>query len=556
MRTNASNTVVSNRPVSSGRRRFLGRACGAAIATVVASKTDPPILKPFATAVAEAGGSPTRHSRIEQAYEMREQAARYQEGLPGPQNFTNCDEELYPNRIANYTKGLPHDELGRVVPATYAELVGALENGDSARLEKLQLGGGLKLVNPQAGLCFGLEGADYHHFELAAPPNFASAEQAGEMTELYWQALTRDVPFSRYESDPLTALAAGDLTRLADFRGPKNEARVTPQTLFRGNTKGDLSGPYISQFLWQDVPYGANRIVQRIRTVAPAVNFMTSFDHWLAIQNGNHPMNAARVDDVHRYIRNSRDLARYVQLDFSYGAFLNACLILLGSNASFDPANPYRTSPAQTGFSTFGAPHVLDMLAKVTNHALKACWYQKWYVHRRVRPEEFSGAVHNHCKRAANHPIHTDVLDSPALETIMKSSGTYLLPQAYAEGCPAHPSYPAGHAVVAGACATVLKMFFDEAFVMRKSVEASADGLSLVPYKGLELTVGDELNKLAANISIGRNAAGVHWRSDAMQGLKLGEAVAISLMKEERVCLNENYGNFALTKFDGRTVAI
>jgi hypothetical protein len=68
--------------------------------------------------------------------------------------------------------------------------------------------------------------------------------------------------------------------------------------------------------------------------------------------------------------------------------------------------------------------------------------------------------------------------------------------------------------------------------------------------------VGGELNKLAANISMGRNAAGVHWRSDAMEGLKLGEAVAISLMKEERMCLNENYSGFALTKFDGREMVL
>lgn len=282
------------------------------------------------------------------------------------------------------------------------------------------------------------------------------------MTELYWQALTRDVLFSRYESDSLTALAASDLTRLADFRGPKIEGRVTPQTLFRGNTAGDLSGPYISQFFWQDVPYGANRIVQRIRTVAPAIDFMTSFDHWLAIQNGGLPMVAARVEGVQRYIRNSRDLTRYVHLDFSYQAFLNACLILLGSNASFDAANPYRTSPAQAGFCTFGAPHILDLLAKVANHSLKAAWYQKWYLHRRLRPEEFGGAVHNQRKQTANYPIHSDVLNSPALETVLSRGGTYLLPQAYPEGCPAHPSYPAGHAVVAGACATALKVFFDD----------------------------------------------------------------------------------------------
>ena len=556
MRTKTLNTGVSSRSTSSGRRRFLGRACGAAIATVVASTTDQSIVKPSATKVVQAAGSPTRPSRIKQAYEMREQAARYQQSLPAPSISTNGDENLYPDKIASYSKALEHGEIGKVVPAAYTELVSALASGEFARIERLQLGGGMKLVNPQAGLCFGLEGADSHHFEVTAPPSFSSSEQAGEMTELYWQALTRDVPFSRYESDPLTARAAADLTRFSDFSGPKIERRVTPQTLFRGNTAGDLSGPYISQFLWQDVPYGANRIVQRIRTVAPAIDYMTIFDHWLAIQNGAHPLTASRVEGEQRYIRNARDLARYVQLDFSYQPFLNACLILLSSNASFDAANPYRTSPAQAGFCTFGAPHILDLLAKVANQALKAAWYQKWYVHRRLRPEEFGGAVHNQLRRTANYPIHTDILNSPVLETILRRGGTYLLPQAYAEGCPAHPSYPAGHAVVSGACATALKVFFDESYEIRKPVEASADGLSLVPYKGLELTVGGELNKLAANISMGRNAAGVHWRSDAMEGLKLGEAVAISLMKEERMCLNENYSGFALTKFDGREMVL
>jgi membrane-associated phospholipid phosphatase len=376
------------------------------------------------------------------------------------------------------------------------------------------------------------------------------------MTELYWQALTRDVPFSRYESDPLTKLAVTDLSRLSDFRGPKVEGQITPRTLFRGTTTGDLIGPYISQFLWQDVPFGANRIVQSISTVVPGIDYMTRFDHWLAIQNGAHPSAANRFEGAQRYIRNGRDLGRYVQLDFTYQAFLNACLILLGTSVSFDAANPYKASPTQSGFSTFGAPHILDLLAKVANYALKAAWYQKWYLHRRLRPEEFGGALHNLRSTTADYPVHPDILNSQALETTFSKAGSYLLPQAYAEGCPAHPSYPAGHAVVAGACVTVLKVFFDESFEIRRPVEASADGLSLVPYNGTELTVGGELNKLAANISIGRNAAGVHWRSDAIEGLKLGEAIAISLMKEERGCLNENFSDFALTKFDGRGTVV
>lgn len=330
---------------------------------------------------------------------------------------------------------------------------------------------------------------------------------------------------------------------------------MKPESLFRGTTPGDLAGPYISQFLWHDVPYGATPIVQRIGTATPGIDYMSSFDNWLAIQNGAMSMRNGR-DPTPRFIRNSRDLTRYVHQDFTYQAFLNACLILLGTNAPFDGSNPYKRSTTQSGFSTFGAPHAFDLLAKVANYSLKAAWYQKWYLHRRLRPEEFGGALNNRIMKTADYPIHADLLGSPALEIILSRSGTYLLPQAYSEGYPTHPSYPAGHAVIAGACSTVLKAFFDESFDIHRPVEASADGLSLAPYRGSDLTVGGELNKLASNIAIGRNAAGVHWRSDAIEGLRLGEAVAISIMNDEGKCFSENFEGFALTKFDGTRIIV
>ncbi len=39
------------------------------------------------------------------------------------------------------------------------------------------------------------------------------------------------------------------------------------------------------------------------------------------------------------------------------------------------------------------------------------------------------------------------MLNSRALEILHGKVGSYFLPQAYAEGCPTHQSYPAGHAV-------------------------------------------------------------------------------------------------------------
>ena len=149
------------------------------------------------------------------------------------------------------------------------------------------------------------------------------------------------------------------------------------------------------------------------------------------------------------------------------------------------------------------------------------------------------------------------MLNSPALDQTFSRFGTYLLPQAYPEGAPTHPAYPSGHAVIAGACVTMLKAFFDESFVIPKPVEASRDGLTLVPYTGgAPLTVGGELNKLAANIALGRDTAGIHWRSDGIEGLTLGEAVALSVMSDMRGCFNERFAGFSLTKFDGTTTTV
>jgi hypothetical protein len=124
------------------------------------------------------------------------------------------------------------------------------------------------------------------------------------------------------------------------------------------------------------------------------------------------------------------------------------------------------------------------------------------------------------------------VLDSKALQEVHKRYGSYLLPQAYPEGCPLHPAFPSGHASVAGACATVLKALFDENLAVPDCVTPTADGQSLVPYKGPALTVRDELEKLAYNVAIGRCFAGIHWRSDAVRGVELGEEVAVSVLED------------------------
>jgi len=501
-------------------------------------------------------GSLHPQQRRQQAYRVRHQAALYHRTLPRPDHRANGDEDRYPNKIASFSKGLPHNPLGEVDLAAYTALLNALSAGQFAAFEAIPLGGRVKLANPQAAYTFELAGPDPHQVGMLAPPTFRSAEEASELAEVYWQALTRDVPFAAYDSHPLTLAAAADLSRFSDFRGPKAGGGITPSMLFRGNTPGDLVGPYLSQFLWLDVPYGATIIVQRYRTTVAGDDYLTAYPAWLNIQRGFPPARVNRLDSTPRYLRNGRDVGEYVHRDFIYQACLNACLILLALQAPLKATNPYARSVTQGGFVTFGAPHVLDMVARVANAALKASWCHKWLVHRRLRPEAFAGRVHNHLTGAAQYPLHAEVLNSAAVGAIFHTYGTYLLPMAYPEGAPTHPAYPAGHAAIAGACTTVLKAFFNEPFVIANPVVASPDGLALIPYRGSALTVGGELNKLAANLALGRDMAGVHWRSDGIEGLKLGETVAIGLLTDLNATYTEDFGGFSLTKFDGTTITI
>ncbi len=92
-----------------------------------------------------------------------------------------------------------------------------------------------------------------------------------------------------------------------------------------------------------------------------------------------------------------------------------------------------------------------------------------------------------------------------------------------------------------------------------KPVVASDDGQSLLPYTGSDaeqITVGGELNKLANNVALGRDMAGVHWRSDATQALLLGENVAISILRDQRHTYNEPFSGFKFTRFDGAAITV
>lgn len=547
------------------RRAFLGNTAGATVAGLLSNAVS--ASTPFiSSTVAAASLTDIDYAaRAAKAYEIRLQAAQFERGFIPPGHPDNGDEERYPNKIGNFSKGLPHNSLGEVDLNAYQALLQAVTTGSPADFEAIPLGGPRKLVNPQAALAFELEGPDSHSLVAPPAPAFASAEMAAETAELYWQALARDIAFADYDAHPLTNQAAEDLSRYAAFRGPKvgqalfrNSSaglHVGTRTLFGADLPGVLNGPVISQFLLKDIPFGVYTIPQQFRPATPGVDYLTNYADWLANQNGANP-GPQQLEATRRYARNGRDLARWVQTDVLYQAYLDATLILLGLRAPFDANNPYNASRNQQGGATLGNQHIQSLIPAAATRVLKAIWFQKWRVHRRLRPEAFGGRIHNHRTGAANYPLHSEIVNSPVLDEVYKKYGTYLLPQAFVEGSPLHPSYLAGHAGLAGGLVTVLKAFFEESFVLPDPALPSADGLSLIPYTGGPLTVGGELNKLGWNIAMGRMFAGIHYRSDQVESMKLGEEVAIRFLKEEKMTLNEEFIGWSLTKFDGSRILI
>lgn len=410
------------------------------------------------------------------------------------------------------------------------------------------------------------------------------------------------------------------------------------------------------------ITYGTQQIDQRGARHAPTLagdkdhvgDYMTDWASWIDVQNGADFRGKDAYADGKRFITTPRDLATYVHFDQLYQAYLNACLLLLSYKYPFDSGMPENTRTVRdsggqeiiarrAAFATFGGPHLLSLVTEVASRALKFARRQKYNIHLRARPEVVASvltlALHAEAKSSdkyakqlgkkaakaaqkalghfehAAHESGIDILDRiTAHNSKINAAKGYkksdhpndwidpdcnaLLPMAFPEGSPMHPSYAAGHATVAGACVTILKAFFEmydplpkgetpdpenadhwkeREFIglygknksdRKKTLDLPTfttgifapdeDGKDLVQQDGSSnegLTVLGELDKLAANIAIGRDMAGVHYYTDYYESLRMGERVAVSMLQEQMLTYPETV-TMRLTTFDGERMII
>jgi hypothetical protein len=161
--------------------------------------------------------------------------------------------------------------------------------------------------------------------------------------------------------------------------------------------------------------------------------------------------------------------------------------------------------------------------------ALQACWYYKWLsprklTSRRERPIEY----------ALRNKIPLDVLFdrpdelNPAYNLCPDGrpdkNGNFPANQS---GTPRHPAYPSGHSTYSGAASEVLEFFFGSTPVFAGAQPSRGTGNAPPPN-----SIGKELERMADNIGLGRMWAGIHWRSDHINGMALGRTVARLVLRQ------------------------
>lgn len=459
------------------------------------------------------------------------------------------------------------------------------------------------------GMVVGLSGM-VTKFRMPKPPSITSMAIAAEMNELYWMAALRDVPFDQLGATAVATGAINDinagysaalaepgenLSAHNDIPHSGKVAVFNATTLFKSGLKGEEFGPFISQFFLQDINYGAQLIKPTQVPYRAGRDYLTDVPSWLLAQNTGYDVFAepynhdndllhdklAFVDPLpdgsypRYYMRTMRDLCRFVNRDALHQAYFNAALLLNNWNVRQTSGNTANTA-RQSGFATLGGPEILAIVGTVAAYALRTVWHQKWAVWLRLRPEAAGGlATLNALSGQSGHALAGHLAGLKGAQNNHATYGNYLLPIAFSAGSPAHPSYGAGHASVAGACVTLLKAWFDGSVrmadvfagaasidpamqpVLRQPADHPANG-SLPVYTGsdaLQMTVEGELNKLASNVALGRSMGGVHFRTDNTRSLRLGEAVTtIFLMNWVRTYAEKPI--FGFTSFDGNTVTI
>jgi len=200
------------------------------------------------------------------------------------------------------------------------------------------------------------------------------------------------------------------------------------------------------------------------------------------------------IDARYPVIRTGRELARWFESETPGHGHRHALNLLL-RDANWSP-------PRQAW--------VWAALDITIYSALLAAWYYKWSAG--IDEKKCSQSPHGARASVSYRPrpfeldSRVGVLFNHEISRYGDGDGRRRLTPSPSPGTPRHPSYPSGHSTYAGAASELLSWFFPD-------------------YR-------EQFNRLADNVGMGRLWAGIHCRSDHLQGMKLGRCVACMVIED------------------------
>ena len=438
----------------------------------------------------------------------------------------------------------------------------------------------------------------------AALPRFSQVGTnafAYDLAEAYVMAHLRDQPLDDLAQQGTAAYA--EATRvLSSFlrRFSGAPATLRPETLFRCPTTFVAecrAGPYVSQLLFRAFYDGGSPRDRRFVFERDAAN-LTRRARLLDFHRGVAPARDYARDAYGRfdlrYVHSGRVLASIVHSEPPHKHYYEGALAAMSAlgEAGLALTDGFSGGAGVAASTTAGYDDVLASVAGVTMQALRQSYAHKWIEHRKIRPDAVAMRLDTF-KRAAALGVEAAVAQIPLAPLLVSQffegsaskaafmeeladanlaragERNYLLPLLYPP--PGHPSSTHGHAVVAGACATVLKAMLtttDAATgaplawggvggVGGVALTAGAGGETVRPYNGsiAGMTLEGEIDKLAHNVAAGRNWAGVHFRTELEYSLFLGEAVGLRYLRakicEYHVARTGSFRGWDLRLFNG-----
>jgi hypothetical protein len=511
------------------------------------------------------------------------------------------DDIVYgiPNFRGVYSKGFPGHTGGGASgpigpePVLYQTFLNGIKNKDLNVINTYAISAP-RLVDPYCLFDVEYEGIYRASYNLPLAPSMLSPQGQAEMLEVYSMSILRDFHTvlldpsdSRYSDlsdsswtqaktrvlDQCAKLTGSGFVIPVNYIGaPTQSGIITPSVLYRGNTKGDLIGPYMSQFFYY-AAFPGNQYINQ--------NYLVPDLSWNVIDFSKNALNIKKSNFVSlwnggpgqtggnfalRYISTMHDVSIYINKDEVWQAFFTTASILIDRGVR----NGFYMKKRGTGgrFVNLGTVDLFTLMLKAMKQAMNACWVWKWQ-QMKIRPEEMAYQTNLHKNFGYTLDFSGSYINSSILDDISNNNfGNYYLPLAYSSGCPGHPAYPAGHATFACALGTIVKAWFNcestiEGYVPVVTTApyniTSGTSLEVYKYAGSGATgvflINDEIDKMVSNCGYSRAMAGVHYRSDCDAGFTIGENAAISTLQQE-VYKYDDIINFRFRKRDGTIINI